>query len=308
MSQETLIVDPPPSYQVQRTHTPNVLIVGETGVGKSSVINLIAGEKLANVSSSATGCTLDATSYDVVLTDKNGQGHHVRLFDTVGLNEPSLSKNDYLVAIEKANVLISQLLRTGGIRLLIFCIRGGRITSVTQSNYHLFRDVLCQNQVPVAFVITGMENEQPMEKWWTRNVALFEKSNLSCTSHACVTATPGLRNVYAKQYQASQITIHNMLLDHMSRTSWKPERAGWFIYLAGKLLRWVNKVKDRKRHLPVRSKALTVDELARHLEEKCNFTPEEAVGLAGRIWAKRTEHNETDLVKGGDADDHLDFH
>ncbi|KAF8134421.1 P-loop containing nucleoside triphosphate hydrolase protein [Boletus edulis] len=304
VSQETLLVDPPPSYQVQRTCTPNVLIVGETGVGKSSVINLIAGEKLADVSSSATGCTLDATSYDVVLTDRNGQGHHVRLFDTVGMNEPSLSKNDYFVAIEKANVLINQLLRTGGIRLLIFCIRGGRITSVTQSNYHLFRDILCQNQVPVAFVITGMENEQPMEGWWTRNAALFERSNLSCTSHACVTATPGFRNVYAKQYQASQITIHSMLLDHMSKTSWTPERAGWFIHLAGKLLKWVTKLKDRKRHLPGRSRALTVEELARHLEDKCNFTPEEAVGLAGKIWAKRTEHSETDLVKGEDAGDH----
>ncbi|KAF8134420.1 hypothetical protein EV363DRAFT_1562009 [Boletus edulis] len=287
-----------PSKRVQRTCTPNVLIVGETGVGKSSVINLIAGEKLADVSSSATGCTLDATSYNVVLTDRNGQGHHVRLFDTVGMNESSLSKNDYLVAIEKANALINQLLRTGGIRLLIFCIRGGRITSVTQSNYHLFRDILCQNQVPVAFVITGMENEQPMEGWWTRNAALFEKSNLSCTSHACVTATPGFCNVYAKQYQTSRIAIHDMLLDHMSRTSWKPERAGLLIHLVGKLL-WETKLKDRKWHLPGRSGALTVAELARCLDEKCNFSPEEAVGLAGKIWAKRTEDSETDLVKGG---------
>ena len=312
MSQEILALDNPPAYQPQLTCTPNVLVVGETGVGKSSVINLIAGEKLADVSSSASGCTMEATSYDIVLSDKEGHGHHIRLFDTVGLNEPSLSKNDYLSAVEKANVLITQLLYTGGIRLLIFCIRGGRITAVTQNNYHLFRDILCQNQVPVAFVITGMENEQPMEGWWNRNAALFKRFNILCTSHVCVTATPGLRDVYAKQYQASQTAIHSMLLDYMSRTSWKPERTGWFIHLAGKLLRWVIKLRGHKRHLPGRPRSLTVEELARHLEDKCNFSPEEAVQLAGKIWAKRKEHTGPDpdfvFVKGEDANDLSDFH
>ena len=299
MSQETLISDHPPSYRLQRV--PNVLIVGETGVGKSSVINLIAGEQIADVSSSANGCTMEATSYDVVLTDNQGLPHHVRLFDTVGLNEPGLSKNGYLTAIEKANVLIAELQRTGGIRLLIFCIRGSRITSVTQTNYHLFRDILCQNQVPVAFVITGLENEQSMEAWWKRNAATFERANLPCTSHVCVTATRGLDNVYENQYKESQTAIRNMLLDQMSRPSWKPERTSWFIHLAGILLRWVGRLGNGKRKLAVRSKAFTVEELAKRLEEKCNLSHEEAVRLAGKILAKRMENAGSDIVKVEDV-------
>lgn len=304
---QVMLVDSPPSYQIQRACTPNVLIVGETGVGKSSVINLIAGEELADVSPGAKGCTMEAASYDVVLSDSQGLGHHIRLFDTVGLNEPSLSKNDYLTAIEKANVLITQLQRTGGIRLLIFCIRGGRITAVTQRNYRLFRDILCQNQVPVAFVITGMEKERPMEGWWHKNAASFDKSNLLCTSHVCVTATRGLHNAYAHQYQLSQIATHNMLLEHLSRTSWKPERTGWFIHLGGMLLKWVAKVKDHKRYLLGWPRSLTVEVLARHLENKCNFSREEAIGLAGRIWAKRMENTGPDIVKDEDAGDLSDF-
>ena len=305
-----LVLDNLPAYQPQPTCTPNVLVVGETGVGKSSIINLIAGEELADVSSSASGCTMEATSYDIILSDRQGHGHHVRLFDTVGLNEPSLSKNDYLAAIEKASVLVNQLLRTGGIRLLVFCIRGGRITAVTQNNYHLFRNILCQNQVPVAFAITGMENEQPMEGWWNRNAALFKKSNILCTSHVCVTATPGLNGVYANQYHASQTAIRSMLLDHMSKTSWKPEHTGWFIHLAGKLLRWVTKLRDRRRHFPGWSRSLTVEELARHLEDRCKFSAEVAVELAVKIWAQRTEHTGPDFVfvKGEGVDDLSDFH
>ncbi|KAH0828072.1 hypothetical protein J3R83DRAFT_3727 [Lanmaoa asiatica] len=303
MFKETPNSNNPPSYQTQRAYSPNVLIVGETGVGKSSVINLIAGEQLADVSAGASGCTMEATSYDVVLTESQGLRHHIRLFDTVGLNEPSLSKNDYLTAIEKANVLITQLQRTGGIRLLIFCIRGGRITAVTQSNYRLFCDILCQNQVPVAFVITGMENEHPMESWWTRNAALFEKSSLLCTSHACITATRGPNNIYARQYQGSQTVIHRMLLDHLSRTSWKPEPTGSFIHLAGKLLKWVTKTRDRRRHLLGQPRALTVEELARHLEDICKFSREQAVELAGTIWAKRLANTGSDIMKGDDAGD-----
>ena len=291
MAWETLIADSPPSYQPQRLHSPNVLIVGETGVGKSSVTNLIAGDQLADVSSRASGCTMEAASYDIILRDSQGSGHHIRLFDTVGLNEPSMSENNYLAAIEKANVLITQLWHTGGIRLLIFCIRGCRITSVTQSNYHLFRYILCQNKVPVAFVITGMESEQPMEAWWGRNKQLYEKADLLCDSHVCVTAIRGLNNVYNNQYNQSQIAIRNMLLGHMSGTSWKPDRTtSWFIHLAGVLLAWVAKVMQRKRRRVGRAKDLTVEELARRLEEKCRFSREDAVMLAGKIWIKRTEN------------------
>ncbi|KAG8214115.1 hypothetical protein J3R82DRAFT_10876 [Butyriboletus roseoflavus] len=289
--------DKPPSYEDQRHYSPNVLIVGETGVGKSSVVNLIAGESLAAVHSGAGGCTMEASSYDIVLPDNQGLSHHIRLFDTVGLNEPLFGKTDYLTAIEKANALICQLQRTGGIRLILFCFRGGRITAVMQNNYRLFCNILCQNEVPVAFVITGLENEKSMEGWWENNVSLFEAYRLSCASHACVTATRGLNNHYAERYRQSQETIRAMLLGHVSGvgTSWQPERTGWFIHLAGRLLKLLGQIRNRRRHV------LTVEELTRHLQDKCKFSRSEAVYLAGKIWTKRLENAGPDFVKSDDA-------
>ena len=275
MRRETRVADSdnPSSYEARRSSTSNVVIVGETGVGKSSVVNLIAGELLADVSSSASGCTMEATSYDVILPDDKGLNHHIRLFDTVGLNEPSLSKTDYLTAIEKANTLICQLQHTGGIRLLLFCIRGGRITAMMQKNYRLFRDILCQNTVPLAFVITGLENEASMEGFWEQNVSLFEAYGLSCASHACVTAIRGLNNCYAERYYESQKTIRIMLLAHMTGggTSWQPERAGWPVSQIRSII--------QSRQL----QTLTAVELARQLRDKCHFSALEAGYLASRI-------------------------
>lgn len=275
MRRETRVADSdnPSSYEARRSSTSNILIVGETGVGKSSVVTLIAGELLADVSSSASGCTMEATSYDVILPDDKGLNHHIRLFDTVGLNEPSLSKTDYLTAIEKANTLICQLQRTGGIRLLLFCIRGGRITAVTQSNYRLFCDILCQNEVPVAFVIAGLENEVSLEGWWNRNLALFERAGFSCVSYACVTAIRGLNNRYAERYYESQKTLRAMLLAHVTRggTSWQPERAGWLVSQIRSII--------QSRQL----QTLTAVELASQLRDKCHFSASEAGYLASRI-------------------------
>ena len=251
----------------------NVLIFGETGVGKSSIINLIAGEPLADISSGATVCTMEATSYDVVLADGQGLDHHIRFFDTAGLNQPNFAQNHHLTAIEKASELIARLQRKGGIYLLIFCIRGGTITANMVQNYRLFSHILCQNQVPVAFVITGLENEPSMEEWWNLNAAIFERYSLSCVAHACVTATRGLNNYYATQYQQSQITIRSMLLEHLSSTT-----------------RTVVKVKDLKWYLPRRPKSLTVEELTRQLQYMCKFSRLEAEYLAAKIWARRMEN------------------
>jgi len=62
------------------SHAPNFIIFGEMGVGKSSLINLIAGENLAIASSGATSCTLQSTEYKVKLRDSQCE---VNLYDTV---------------------------------------------------------------------------------------------------------------------------------------------------------------------------------------------------------------------------------
>ncbi|KAF8441410.1 P-loop containing nucleoside triphosphate hydrolase protein [Boletus edulis BED1] len=184
----------------------NVVLFGETGVGKSSVINLIARKEVAQVSSDVNGCTMQSTRYDISFDDMN-----FTIFDTIGLEEPQMGVNGYLKAIEKAYELVARLGAAGGIHLLLFCMRGGRITATTQSNYRLFCECLCSTKVPIALVFTGLEREVEMEDWWLRNKNHIEHYGIKSNGHACITAvqddTPG----EDLKYTESQRKIRELL-------------------------------------------------------------------------------------------------
>ncbi|KAG1727252.1 kinase-like domain-containing protein [Suillus occidentalis] len=149
-----------------RTQPRNFVIFGEMGVGKSALVNLIAGTKLAETSSGAQCCTLESTEYPVTFSDS-------RL--TVGLNSPTMNNAGYLDALVNAHELVVSLKSRGGVHGLLFCIRAGRISTTIQQNYRLFFEFLCQEQVPLALVVTCLENEPNMDNCWTMNKGTCRK-------------------------------------------------------------------------------------------------------------------------------------
>jgi len=94
--------------------TKNIVLFGQTGAGKSSVVNLIAGEKIAKVSPDVERCTLHWQEYPVAF-----DGHTFKVFDTVGFEEPGFGMNKYLDVIANAYNLIAKLRNEGGIHLLL---------------------------------------------------------------------------------------------------------------------------------------------------------------------------------------------
>ncbi|EIW86068.1 hypothetical protein CONPUDRAFT_148188 [Coniophora puteana RWD-64-598 SS2] len=145
-------------------HAPNIIIFGESGVGKSSLVNMLSEGAVepAAVSNQALGCTFETQRYRVTLDNRE-----YILWDTAGLNEGSKGTVSEEKACEKLVELLQQL--KGGVNLLVYVLRGNRFRGIVKINYEIFQRVICQRKVPIVLVVTGLENESPMEKWWVEN-------------------------------------------------------------------------------------------------------------------------------------------
>jgi tRNA U34 5-carboxymethylaminomethyl modifying GTPase MnmE/TrmE len=244
----------------------NIVLFGETGAGKSSVVNLIAGEKRAKTSSAMEHCTMEWEGYSITF-----DGHDYKVFDTAGLEDPYLGMEEYLETIVNAHDLITKLNNEGGIDLLLYCIRAGRVTTTIQEHYRLFHEWLCEKRVPVVLVLTGLEREHgSMEDWWTRNKRVFQRYKIHVAGHACITAASHLVDGRHKQlYEESRRLVHSLIIRH---TYGSREGA----YTDGGA-RELTLGKSTVTFLPEKKDILTI------LTKRCRMPPDTARQLASQI-------------------------
>jgi len=189
----------------------NVVVFGGSGVGKSSVINMIAGSVVAKTSPDASNCTLKSTSHTVTLNNNK----HIKLWDTVGLPEGQMG----IIAKVGAGVRLGRLLKQldNRISLLVLCMRKPRVGN---KDYKMFYDKLCHQKVPIILVVTGLEEEEPMESWWESNKGWFKEQGMSFDGHACITATKGKlkddKHLFAQEYEKSREKVLQLIEQHCS--------------------------------------------------------------------------------------------
>jgi energy-coupling factor transporter ATP-binding protein EcfA2 len=259
----------PPKMGTRRSKYQNIVLFGDTGAGKSSLINLIAGKKVARTSPDMQRCTMHWQEYDIGFGDAS-----YKVFDTVGLEAPQLGIKEYLDFVENAYQLIKQLDKRGGIDLLLFCVRAGRVTATLQSNYRLFHEFLCEKRIPIVLAITNLEREKRMEDWWERNQGTFEKCQIQVAGHACITAANRLDGRHKDLYEESRITIRKLIKEFTTDGQKQAWTGGHNLFVS--LMR---KLKE----LLVGSPRVRMKDLVPHLTKRCGISREVAKKLADMI-------------------------
>lgn len=205
----------------QEPLTHNVILFGESGSGKSSIVNMIVGKDVAKVSNSPMGCTFEAESYATHIGDTT---YHI--YDTVGLGEGEAGRVPHWTAIQGLYTLIRQL---DGVSLLVFCIRG-RILENSRVNWVFFLNVLCGENVPIIAVVTGLEYEDNLADEARRNetIKAFETYHMYPVDVARVVSIWGKNNEHEVKYKWSQEKLRDLIEIHHKRDPWSKEKEKWF--------------------------------------------------------------------------------
>ena len=194
----------------------HAVLLGEHGAGKSSIINLIAGSPVAETTGEFYTCTLNCRSYEV-----NTGSHQFLVWDTMGLNGPFQHKPSES-AIESVARLICNLRRRGDLDLLVFCKEFNWTPPWELQIFRLFKEIICESKIPVAFIITHLENLDPMEEWWEKNgdalLGTLDMEKEAVAGHACITSTSDEKTSQDKLSLSRQL-VHAMLETSVSHSS-----------------------------------------------------------------------------------------
>jgi hypothetical protein len=161
----------------------NVLVVGQTGHGKSSVVNLITGQNMAKTSpgDDLVHCTEHYAEYPISLGERQFQ-----VFDTFGFLEPDLDPKLYAKAIADTYNAVNALKERGGIDMLLYCVREDKTNDLQKMNlenhYRLLHEVLCDEEVPIALVVTNRGNANFSAEHYK---SIFTARNITCVDCVC---------------------------------------------------------------------------------------------------------------------------
>ena len=159
------------------------MIFGGSGVGKSSLVNMLAGGRIAETSDDVLGCTFQSRQYTITIN-----GERINLWDTAGLDEGTRGRVSPRRAEKNLITLLRELQSADGVHLLVYCIRGPGVRKSLARNYIIFYSSVCRKKVPIVAVVTGLEHESTsMDDWWTTGEKKLAKYKMRFDGHACVT-------------------------------------------------------------------------------------------------------------------------
>ena len=159
----------------------NVLVIGKTGAGKSTVANKIIGENVFPTSGSVGSSTSVNTHYDkVVVDERNGREYTIRMIDTIGFEDTgsedgTKKSNEQIIESVKCYF---QTITPEGLHLIIFVFRQGRFTQEEKTVFEFITETFGANIKPLsALVITHCDNQTDEAR--EEIISNFQKDSLT---------------------------------------------------------------------------------------------------------------------------------
>jgi len=179
-----------------------VLIIGQAGVGKSSLVNLLTNTIKAEVSDSAIGCTFEYQTYKA-----HYQSKKFELIDTVGLNESTKGKVPPATALKKLVKFIRE--NKQGFNCILIAMKKGRIDKAFEDNHTLFCKSLLKQEIPVLLYIGHCEEDDPMDIWIKNPKNMMALSPYEFKQCICGTTKEGGR--FANELEPLRNVTYNNL-------------------------------------------------------------------------------------------------
>lgn len=178
------ITTPQPSFRVMPSlplDPLNVLLFGETGVDKSSIIKLIVGKNISEAAPDASYSMLKRTA-EVTLGERR-----FGLWDVS--SSPALMGIFRPFAKWRLRASYKKLHRDGGAPLLLYCMKGTSAPTASRE-YQDFTDIVGSTScVSIAAVVNGLEESLTnMDDWWTKYVGDLKLLGMQFSNHVCITS------------------------------------------------------------------------------------------------------------------------
>ena len=136
----------------------------------------------------------------------------LRFYDTLGLEH----RPSPWGAIE------ARLKRSGGVDLVVYCMRRGRLSSEQATHLRTIWKTFCQGDVPLVLVVSGVDYRRgSTEKWWEANGEDLKNAvQVSFTDYICLNtwepAHPSWKHQGAS-YEEAQRHVRDLVIRHCSR-------------------------------------------------------------------------------------------
>jgi GTPase SAR1 family protein len=259
-----------------------ILIYGSSGVGKTSLINLLTGSN-ERVGNGMEGCTFE--SKDILFTRNNKK---YIITDTVGLNE---AKEGAKVDPSKAILSLINLIKKAkaGFNLIIYVRKAGPLQIVDSNNYTLIIEDLFGNKTKTLCVITNAENyctDDNLNEYWEKNQVQFNERMKfdDGVSGCCTQSSPNPR--FSTVFRDLSLKTRDLVWKAIDRTK-SDNPIGVEAGLKVVFIKIWNKIRSIASYLPIISKLLPEmiinKKLKHHLVNDCGVNEAEATEIARKI-------------------------